>query len=258
MPFFSGFAKSSILNSWKATPNSINNLMVWYDASYSQGSLDSSNLPISANDTKVATFVDRSGLGRNSAQSNTQKQPTWKNGASGINGLPAYYFSNSGMVTATSLSLGVFTIFSIFKLTGSGIIYEHGPAAWQGGGCYLHGTIGASIDVNRSSAPSEKDYTSNWALGNVTKLACHRFNGTHATHTLKINGSDVSLTTFSSASNNPGTSLYTNTFNIGSRNGVASLPITGLLGEFLIYNRYLSDDEVVFVEKYLKSKWGII
>lgn len=236
-------------------PGVLTGLATWYDASAFGGVLNDSSAVITTNDTKVRTFVDRSGSGINGVQTNTAKQPTYKTAANGINGLPALYFNNSAITSQANLSLSLFTIFIVFKLTGNGLIYEHGPAAYIGGGCYLHGSTGATIDANRNSLPSEKDYSGNWALGNIARYTCHRFNGTHASHVLKVNGSAASLTNF--AVNDPGSSTYTNVFNLGSRNNGASLMVTGLIGEVIIYNRYLSDDEVLQVEKYLQGKWAI-
>lgn len=62
--------------------------------------------------------------------------------------------------------------------------------------------------------------------------------------------------------NNPkGTSVRSNlgnfVVNIGSRNGGASLPFDGKIGEILLYQRRHTPDERIAVEAYLAARWGL-
>ena len=235
------------------SPSDIAGLQLWLKSD--AGVLDASDTPITADNTQVKTWQDQSGNGLDAVQANGALRPVWRNAANGINGNPAVYFASDIMATA-NLTAGVYTIFVVHKATAHGLVYERGVSVNSHDGEYLYTSTGTTIAVRRtdgSARISSKNYTSSWGIGGNTLTTCHQFDGTHAGNTLRVNGSDISLS--SAASNNPGTNNATNALYIGARSGRVA-PITGFIAEIIYYNSVLPLADVLKVEGYLIDKWG--
>jgi hypothetical protein len=235
------------------SPANISGLELWLKSD--AGVLDASDNPITSDNTAVKTWQDQSGNELHATQSNSSWRPVWRNAANGINGNPAVYFSGDIMATA-NLTAGVYTIFVVHKATAHGLVYERGVSVNSNDGEYLYTSTNTTVAVRRtdgSARISSKNYTSSWGIGGNTLTTCHQFDGTHAGNTLRVNGSDISLS--SAASNNPGTNNATNALYIGARSGRVA-PITGFIAEIIYYNSVLPLADVLKVEGYLIDKWG--
>lgn len=235
------------------SPTNISGLELWLKSD--AGVLDASDNPITTDNTQVKTWQDQSGNDLHATQSTSARQPVWRSAANGINGNPAVYFSGDMMQTG-NLTAGVYTIFAVHKATYNGLVYERSVNTNSNAGEYLYTTTGYTTAVRRipsSSLISGYQYTANWGVGNNTLTTCHQFDGTHAGHGLRVNGSQISLT--SAPTNNPGTGESTEPFFIGARSGVVA-PLTGFISEILYYSSVLSASDISDVEDYLIDKWG--
>lgn len=239
--------------SW--APTDISNISLWLKADASGAARDSSDNAITSDNTKLYKLVDFSGLGNHAIQATSSKQPSYRTAANGISGNPAIQFATN-ILQVPNFSRGAWTTFTVFKCSSTTLLYEQGPG-WSTPGGYLYTSTGASIHIKNAAnnTYSAKNYSANWGSDNTTKLATHRFNGTQASHILRVNGTEVSMTDTPNFVGSPGTDTVTDTLNIGGRNG------TGLgafyLCEMIMYNRALTDTEAQTIENYLKAKWGI-
>ncbi len=205
--------------------------------------------------TGVSNWADQSGNGNDASQGTPANQPIWVDNV--INGRPALSFS-SHLLTTTPITIGIFTIFCVFQssATGPSLIYEHSADTNSNDGLYLWNTTTYTFLVSRNivTTQSSKDLSLNWAADNIAKITTHRFDGTHANHTLHINGILQTLTDALTA--NPGTTTVTDNFYIGNRFAPPQ-PFGGYIAEIIVYNTALSDSERQTVENYLSVKYGI-
>jgi len=234
------------------SPSDIAGLQLWLKSD--AGVLDATDTPITADNTQVKTWQDQSGNGLDAVQATGALQPVWRNAANGINGNPAIYFAGDIMATA-NLTAGAYTIFAVHKATSHGLVYERGVSVSATVGEYLYtGTI--TITARRLDGidkTSSKNYNSSWGISGNTQTTCHSFDGTHAGHTLRVNGSAISLTSVSAV--DPGTASANGALYIGARAG-AIAPITGFVTEIIYYDSVLPLADVLKVESYLIDKWG--
>lgn len=260
MPLSFGFGKSLILPKGQVStptfdPPSSSNLLIWYDAAFSGGSKDSSGSVISVDNTSVATFVNRKSGGTDSTAPTAAQRPLWRSAANGINGKPAWKFDGAGdvMRSSSGVSMASFTVFAVFKVSSGNLLYEHGTDNYLNMSNWY--TISVKRTKNGAAVTSGKNHTGGWGSDNVAKVTTHTFDGTHATHKLSINGSNISLS--NGAANDPGGATEGNTWHTGGRGSGGTIGVNGLVGEILVYNTLLSASDISTVETYLKDKWGI-
>lgn len=152
----------------------------------------------------AGTWSDQSGNAR-AATGAWGQQPTYTVGV--VNGLPALAFDGSNDVLITpSTSLGIYTALMVATgQSGNGFFW----ARSTGSGAHdtLYGSTNSTMYIDRSGIVSGWDLTggANWGqYGTSTaKLLAVQFDGTHAGHTLRINGAPQSRT--STFANDPGT-----------------------------------------------------
>ena len=206
-----------------------------------------------AHDDPVASLTDLSGKGRHAVQATAGKKPLFKTAVQ--NGYPGILFDGTDdCLVAPSVPVGAFTAIVVTNLTAAGILVEHGTGANPSSA--LLGTTGDTVQVARGGpVVSGKDLSANWATG-AAKISVHRYNGTHASHVLRVNGAPQTLTNGAGTAD-PGTAVLTAALNLGARNDGASLPSAGHLFEVLVYGRALADAEARQVENALATKYGI-
>lgn len=203
----------------------------------------------------VSTWQDQSGNGNHLLQTTVASKPTYDLAVQ--NSLPGVLYDGvDDMLSLASLSLGTFTVFTVFKMTGTaGLLYQHSADANANAGCYLYGTTNATINVRRDASLSAKELSANWAVDNAAKLTTHRYGGTHASHVLRINRSLQSLNNFVGRTADPGTGSVSAIWTLGRQNS-GILPCNGYIFEHIVVNRECTDAEVARCEAYLKAKWG--
>lgn len=227
---------------WK--PNKLPGLVFWGDA-------NSKN--IVSSDNIVDKWLDISGHLNNGIQTSNSKKPIFINNI--INGYPALYFQNTKSLTIP-LTLNYYTIFSVVKCNDNDTLYEFGDTN-SNTGFYLNGgsnSIATSKNTGISNS-SIKTVSNNWLAGGW-KIIVHRYNGTHSTHTLFVNGFTVSLTTYSGNADNTGSLNKTSNLTLGSMTN-NSTGIDGYFAEYLVFNSYLQISNISTVTNYLNSKYII-
>jgi hypothetical protein len=233
-------------------PKTVTGLVAWYKSD--AGVLDASGNAITADNTKVKTWQDQSGNGKDLVQATVGNQPTWRNAANGINGVPAVYFtgSSTNYMVSSSFDLSSYTVFFVQKISIDCIFYEHGNAA-TGNGQFSYTSQNPSMYVRKGAAVNGKDSTVGWGSGNVLLQWNSRYAGTSLTHTMRKNGADQTLTVRNAG--DPGTATTTAALTLGARAGFTA-PATGFIAEVLFYNAALSSGDIANIEAYLKKKWG--
>jgi len=225
-------------------PTALPGLQLWLDASKLDGLADTD---------PVSSWTDMSGNAKHAVQALGARQPLYRTGI--LNGRPGILYDGSNDCLQTpEITLGHFTFFCVFKLTGSaGIVYEGASAAAVGH--YLYGTTGNTIRAWSAAGTSGKDLSVGWAVDNVARLTSHVSAGTHASHVLYINGAAQTLS--DSVTGDPGAATQADGLNVGARDDGASLASAGYIFELVVYDRALTDVERVQVENYLGRKYGI-
>lgn len=207
---------------------------------------DSNSRNIISNNNFISSWLDSSGKMTNCIQTNNSKKPEYINNI--INGFPVIHFNNT--MLEIPLTLNKFTIFSVVKCFDNDTLYEFGDSST---GFYLNGKNN-SISVN-NGLTSIKKYNNSW-LTSDWKILCHQYNGTHYSHNLYINGTFVNLLDYYSNINNPGLLNKTSTLKLGSKID-ESYAINAYMSEYIVYNDYLSYDNIIKVTNYLNNKYLI-
>lgn len=183
-----------------------------------------------SNNDPVTTWTDRTSNARNATQATSTKKPTYKTGE--LNGNPGLSFDGGDGLVVSSFSASLaLSAFVIFKASTVGMIYERGVGVLGSGTSWIYGSTNSTSHFT-STAPtySSLDRASNWSTGSVWRLVSHEIDGTHATHKFYIDGAQQSMTT--NNNQNTGSSNYTLSLNIGSRDNAASLGTTGVFTSF--------------------------
>lgn len=183
--------------------------------------------------------------------------PTYR--ASGINGRPAIEFDgNDGFMTAHSSALaliGDMTFFVVFSVDSTS----------------RPGSVFVSKTVGNSSRPYDfnvyNNYLNFWVGNGVTETRpifttnsvsqadtgyIFSFTKHPTTATLHINGTLFDTKSWTQTGADGATPLY-----IGIRGAINAVGMDGKIGEIIMFNRALTDEEREDVDDYLKAKWGI-
>ena len=183
---------------------------------------DSNSRNIISNNNFISSWLDSSGKMTNCIQTNNSKKPEYINNI--INGFPVIHFNNT--MLEIPLTLNKFTIFSVVK-------------------CFDNDTLYNDVSIPYLM----KKYNNSW-LTSDWKILCHQYNGTHYSHNLYINGTFVNLLDYYSNINNPGLLNKTSTLKLGSKID-ESYAINAYMSEYIVYNDYLSYDNIIKVTNYL-------
>jgi hypothetical protein len=206
----------------------------------------------------VSGWADQSGAANDMSQTGAAR-PTWVGNA--INGFPAVNFDPSlgaQYIATGAFSLGTFT--AILVTTGqnatNGWFWNRSTGATSKD--TLYGSTNQTIYTERGGVVSAWDTTLGGSWGqwgsSVAKVLTVRFDGTHAGHKLRINGTESGLN--NNVANDPGTSTSSDHFTLAARNdGVLGAHIQ--VAEFILYNRSLTDTELFVVEEYLRRRYAL-
>jgi hypothetical protein len=221
---------------WK--PNKINGIEFWGDSNIKN---------IRLNDGLVYDWIDISGKMNNATQDFTAYLPTIVENV--INDYSSLYFQDNKYLKLP-LYLNQFTIFTVIKSNDNGVVYSFGNNAT---GFYLSGEDKA-ISTNKIGYSIKKN-SNNWLSGNW-KILTHQYNGTHSSHKLYVNNSNINLGTYMGYDFDPGLLSYNSVLNIGSKSdGING--VNAYIAEYIVYNNYLSYDEISMVNNYLNNKYLI-
>lgn len=231
-------------------PKSPSGLIMWFDAndiSTLYKTSDCSTTRVTSNGDAVACWKDKSGLSNNVTQAVTAQMPTYKSSNATLNNMPSLTFGASAysLLTSGSLTFGARTYFAVTKTNGA-------PA----------GTYHTILIQNAS--PWYQMYASN--------TTAYYYSGVANTSTTSYTGNQlhtiVNSTTAGSSALNYRVNqvpVLTNTAVAASLTGTVSVGgyatnsygLNGEILEVIVYNRALTDSEVLRVEGYLRAKYGL-
>lgn len=235
------------------TPLLLSSLTVWLDMSDLSTMTSSGGL--------VSKVLNKSGTGNNIQQATSSAQP--KNNTRTLNGLPVLEFAHDG--TRNDIMIfdnndpvdQPFTVFVVGQsdqnvagidqafigrqtsaISGQWVLLRNGNfAIFQS---YLFGTGGDS----GSTQPSNNNaniFTVWFQDGDRLNF---KLNNNTATQGSVRSGYDNSVATKLAIGG-------------GNGNSNAAASLDGIIAEVIIYNRVLSTNEILFINRYLSNKWGI-
>lgn len=239
-------------------PTDLQGCLLWLDASDSASVIrDGSNV--------VSQWSDKSGNANHATEANPTNRPTYS--ATAFGGLPGLDWGNGSVVaralTTPSISYGVFTIFIVVRGDpSSNYVYVHDSDNGSNRE-YIHGDPNPNINIRRGGVQSMRavvlPYQSATGVLNrdgVRRIITRRYGGTHATNTVRVDLATPQTNVISGQFFDPGTGASNAPIYLGNRQAYDN-PLRGVLAEFIVFNRVLSDGEVALVEQYLSRKWRI-
>ncbi|MFQ3599635.1 MAG: LamG-like jellyroll fold domain-containing protein, partial [Chloroherpetonaceae bacterium] len=201
----------------------------------------------------VTQWANSSVSGNPLAQSIAANRPRLITNA--INGKPAVEFDGNDILrSSSSMSLGSFTVFTVFNSTNTslGIVYEHSANTNTNDGSFLSTSINSTVAVRRGSQTALVNHTANWAHDGQYRIVAHTFRPNAPQISLRINGAPLSLSVQGSAN----ATTTTQILNIGARVG-PTLGLQGRVAEIILYSRELSPAQIDSVEAALSAKYNI-
>jgi hypothetical protein len=191
----------------------------------------------------VSSWVSRVGTVV-ATEADSNKRPS----LGGYHGRRIITFNGSQSLITSAVSLGTFTIVTVFTGTSAGMVYEKtGPRTWlYGNNSSTIVAVGTGQSAYSVTAPSA------WCSDGAWRVIVHRMGGTNATQSLLFNG--VAPTTTNGTTGDPGVGVVGSTITLMSR-AESSLFATGSLGRVLIYDRALTDAEAQIVTAALRRQW---
>ena len=203
----------------------------------------------------VGTWTDSSGNSKDATGSGTQR-PTYK--TSQLNGKPALQFNgtSNGLATPT-ITLAPFTIYSVFKASADGFIYEQSADSNNNDGLYLYTSTGCSMNYRMVDVDtrSNKNRAAAWGSDGAWRVVTHRGNSTHASHEMWINNANQSLTDCAHNFNQTVTDIVASLY-IGTR-AQTGVFLTGFIAEVILYQSYHGTDDMDSVTDYLNGRYAI-
>ena len=251
--------KSKITSAQMLTKSSLigkmDSLVLWLETT----------MPNSFDDTeevdggKISTWYDTSNTKItpvNALQANATNKPTYTTNA--INGLPALKFisANSSYMSVASgfdNNADTVTLFLVWQPTTAAGAENDLLEKWAGSGPYPYALRSTTTYYSKSS-----DGTNNPGPNSTTSK---RSGVPHIISARKIKSGAMNLWVNGSAeggtvNDNTGTSFNNANLFIGCRGNLTQCT-DGYIGEAIIFDRALSDQEIADIHRYLSKKWGI-
>jgi hypothetical protein len=231
------------------TPASISGLDVWL-GDYVNGGVLRTTL---SNATAITQWDDLSGNARHFTKA-AGTNPRYLTATNAIS------FDTGGVTTDSlecapfSWKLGVVTQIFVWKTSETNryyVICRNNVNSSYFNYLYPNGAA-TSVDTSLGSTGFNASIGTSWGSTGSFVLASKRIDGTHATHVIRKNGSDLSRgTVYGSA--NPGTAATTNYIRIGQNGSSGGIEYK----ELIQYNSCLSTANIALVESYLNTKYSI-
>lgn len=231
-------------------PSSLTGLAVWLDSD------DAASITLASG--KVSQWSDKSGNARHFAQATSGYRPTVA--ANAINSRDAVLFDGVDDFLSCSAAYTARTIFIVGKYADSA------PNQYAGFLACRDGTVSSPSD--KVSPASDSNIVLGTA-GTNTKVA-----GSGSASACRVNGVDQTVATYNdevsggiSVGTNPFVLVHVDTgaltgtkdFAIGAdvKTAIGTRHLDGYIASVVIYDRVLSSAEIVQVETYLMSRWGV-
>jgi hypothetical protein len=199
----------------------------------------------------VSAWVDLAN-GNNATQATAIRRPTFTASDAAFAGKPCITFGSSYLLTP-SLTYGRSTLAMTIA----------GPAGFDG--FWMHRQFNHDYLLNNFNATSWRANRAggtgasgkshplgvNWSNSATGIVVIVEFDGTHTGHTMEIDGVSQALTTFGTASDNPGTATAAGIVAIGGSTGGTSLLPAGSKVSFMaLYNQVLNSTQKAFLRTY--------
>lgn len=225
------------------SPTYIAGLQAWYRGD-----------DVSVTGALVDSWNDKSGNARHLIGTGAAR-PTLV--ASALNSLPGIQFAGAHeLITSGTFSVSTVSVFTVFRATVGGVVYEHAASLLSGHSTLLYTNVGPSSGIIRAGGASYKNRAAAWGSDGTNRIVRQEFAGTHALHKMYIDGTVQALTDGASTGD-PGTGASTAVkLHVGASNGL-TLPVTGHVMEMLVYSTVLSAGDASRVERYLGSRYAI-
>ncbi|UKA57985.1 hypothetical protein [Arthrobacter sp. FW306-2-2C-D06B] len=209
------------------TPAAVSGLVAWYDASQIVGLADGASVP---------RWNDLSGNGNNLTQGIAANQPVYKTAIQ--NGKAVVRFNGSSSVMSKTLGVALKAPYTVILVGRASSGTSANECFWSGGNStFLEGRTNGKYQTQSGSAVFAQ-------IGTGVKL--NAFVALSAifsiTPSLRVNGVELDGS-WSSCAN--ATSIY-----VGAVNGLGDW-LNGDIGELLVYNRALTNTELLQIEGYL-------
>ncbi|HEX2609510.1 MAG TPA: hypothetical protein VHK68_00775 [Gemmatimonadales bacterium] len=202
----------------------------------------------------VSTWTDQSGSG-NHATGSGSNRPLWVTATGDIQ-RPALAFTASGVsylsLPSITYNPSSFTIALALRPTGNDASY----LLKFSGGSYLWSDTGDTMHVIRGANASDKNLSAAWLYQSDQlhpKVVLWQYGGTHATHTLRLNGAAQTLSD-GTPTDDPGTGSVTETCQIG---GNGTLALDAQLYELWVISPVLSAGDRTLLEDYLYDAYCV-
>jgi hypothetical protein len=232
-------------------PTDLVGCVLWLDAA------DISSITKDGSDL-VSQWNDKSGNAKHAVQATGANQPTYS--ASGFNGRPCIDWGNGAVVarsmaTTSSITLGTYTSVAVVRGDVSGgYLWTHVTDSANGSYVFQRNHSSRVIRAAGTSAKAVLSVPSTWLADGAKRIVTVTFGGLQASHLFRLDG--VNQQTVDTTIGNPGTATVSGTFFVGN-NQIPGSPFRGVIAELIIFDRALSDGEIVQVERYLAKKWGL-
>ncbi len=251
--------KSKVVAAASLTKSSVvgkmDGLVLWLETTMP----DSFNNYEAAEGIQVGTWYDISNsktTAVNAVQSTTSRQPTYT--SNGINGLPALKFvransSNMSVAYGFDNNANTLTLFLVWQPTLNPSLEMDLLEKWTGSSGYPY-TLRSYSTYRFESY----DGSSNPVVISTTS---RKYGITHLVTGRKIKKGSIQMWVNGVSEGGTVTDTTNNSSNtsplfIGSRNNGANF-MDGYIGEIIIFDRALTDQEIEDVETYLGTKWDI-
>ncbi len=150
---------------------------------------------------------------------------------------------------AANAYMTLFVVGDFSNTSSESFAIEHSATTTSNNGFYFYGHGDTYPGRVKRSGDSTATVNSGW-FGSDIGIGTMRYDGTNISY--KLNNNSFTNTADSDAEN----SIVIDTLYIGSRGGT-SIFTNGALGEIIMYDKALTDDEVDDVVEYLNKKWKI-
>jgi hypothetical protein len=237
------------------SPKSLAGLTAWWNpANAATLFVDAEmTIPIAANGDPVGGMRDLSGNGYSLVQTTALRRPTYRTSAPGIRG-GAVQFTASPLTALAVPSVplsGSLTYVAVVMEAAAGnyFLAEHGADTLSFNGALIFGN-GAPAGRIRRGGTNVQVTTAPW-IGVSPVVVSLRSDGSR----VDVAKNGVVFASIVDTLPSPGVVVATS-FNVGARNQ-SSIPFEGHLGESVLYNRALTNAELLAVANYLRRGAGL-
>ena len=247
-------AHPNIYNPYTTLP--VSGAALWLDGADSSTLFtDAGVTPVNVSGDLVYQWSDKSGNNRHATQATSGNRPTWLPPASGQNGFGVVGFNGTSQFINTTLAgQPTATIFVVAKKLATKLVSTSTTALLYDGiiDCDVPAQYGTGFGVNNAGSITtiyDNGFRASISTFSDTlaEVLCYQWNATN----LRFLKNSTEMSTFTYVRGATTTANYV----IGKSNANA-LYFGGYIHEIIIYQSFLSSNELAQTADYLKTKWG--